>query len=98
MAKNILSLKLCQLDDCFEKLHRRIDLSQAEDPSKLELEIAALERECVCAEAALMDKLLRTQSHILSLLWLKDMNRCGMRRKKLRAVLRTLLQKLQTQR
>ena len=68
MAKNILSVKLCQLDDCFEKLHRRIDLSQAEDPSKLELEIAALERECVCAEAALMDKLENSKSYFVSAL------------------------------
>lgn len=68
MAHEILSLKLCQLDERVGRLHSRIHLSETAGPGRLEQEISALERECLDEEAALRDSLRRSKSELISVL------------------------------
>ena len=46
MAHEILSVKLCQLDDRVGKLHTRIRMSETASPSQLKQEISMLKQEC----------------------------------------------------
>ena len=68
MAHEILSVKLCQLDDRLEKLHSRIHMSEAAGHTQLKEEIDALERDCRQSEAALRESLQRSKSPLVSVL------------------------------
>lgn len=68
MAHEILSAKLCQLEQSVGKLHSRIHLSQATDHAHLQQEIAALERECAAAESTLWENLRRSRSGLVEIL------------------------------
>ena len=46
MAHELLSVKLCELDEKFERLHSRIQLSQTSDKSSLQRETQLVRREC----------------------------------------------------
>lgn len=46
MAHEILSLKLCQLDDRLGKMHTRIHMSETAGHERLQQEIIELEQEC----------------------------------------------------
>ena len=46
MAHELLSVKLCELDEKFERLHSRIQLSQTSDKSSLQKETQLVRREC----------------------------------------------------
>ena len=68
MAHEILSVKLCQLDERVGRLHSRIHLSETASPSRLEQEISLLEQECMDEEAALRDSLRRSKSDLIAVL------------------------------
>ena len=68
MAHEILSVKLCQLDDCMEKLHSRIRMSETEDCIRLQRELTILEQECSETEYALREKLQRSKSALTAVL------------------------------
>lgn len=68
MAHEILSVKLCQLDDRVERLHSRIHLSETADPRQLRQEILALERSSAEDQAVLRDKLQRSKLPMVSVL------------------------------
>ena len=55
MAHEILSVKLCQLDERMERLHSRIHISETACQSRLQQEIDALTEECDQAEATLRE-------------------------------------------
>ena len=62
MAHEILSVKLCQLDDRVGRLHSRIHMSETARHSQLRQEIDALEQECAAAELALRQELQMSKS------------------------------------
>ena len=68
MAHEILSFKLCQLDDRLEKLHSRIRMSETADHSQLRREIGQLERECTETELALRSRLQLSKSALVTVL------------------------------
>lgn len=68
MAHEILSIKLCQLDDRMARLHSRIHMSETASHSQLRREISALERECTEAEESLRENLRRSKSDVTSVL------------------------------
>ncbi len=68
MAHEILSVKLCQLDERMERLHSRIHISETACQSRLQQEIDALTEECDQAEATLRESLARSKSGVASLL------------------------------
>lgn len=68
MAHEILSVKLCQLDERMERLHSRIRMSEVADHVRLRREIDRLERECAEAEATLRENLRRSKSDLVSVL------------------------------
>lgn len=68
MAHEILSLKLCQLDDRMERLHSRVRMSETADHGQLQREMERLERECAETEAALREHLRRSKSDLVSVL------------------------------
>ena len=68
MDHEILSVKLCQLDDSVERLHSRIHMSETASHDHLQQEIAALERECAAAETALRENLRRSKSELVTVL------------------------------
>lgn len=68
MAHEILSVKLCQLDDSVGRLHSRIHMSETSNHQHLQQEIAVLEQECMDAEAALRENLRRSKSSLVSVL------------------------------
>lgn len=68
MAHEILSVKLCQLDDSVGRLHSRIRISETASHARLQQEIAALERECAEAEDALRENLRRSRSDLTAVL------------------------------
>ena len=51
MAHEIMSVKLCELDDRVARLHSRLRLTETADAGTLDREIAEQERQC--AETAL---------------------------------------------
>ena len=55
MAHEILSVKLCQLDERMERLHSRIHISETASRNRLQQEIDALTQECDQAEATLRE-------------------------------------------
>lgn len=68
MAHEILSVKLCQLDDRIGKLHSRIHMSEIAGHSQLRKEIEVMEQECMESESALRENLRRSKSSIASAL------------------------------
>ena len=68
MAHEILSVKLCQLDERMERLHSRILISETACQSRLQQEIDALTEECDQAEATLRESLARSKSGVASVL------------------------------
>lgn len=68
MAHEILSVKLCQLDDSVGRLHSRIRISETANHARLQQEITALERECTEAEEALRENLQRSRSDLTAVL------------------------------
>lgn len=68
MAHEILSVKLCQLDERMERLHSRIHISETACQSRLQQEIDALAEECDPAEATLRESLARSKSGVASVL------------------------------
>lgn len=64
MAHEILSVKLCQLDDRIGKLHSRIHLSETAGHNQLRREIEVMEHECIESESALRENLRRSKSSI----------------------------------
>ena len=68
MAHEILSVKLCELDETIGRLHSRIHLSETAKYAQLCRETEALSRECAEAELALRKKLTYSRSKLVSLL------------------------------
>lgn len=68
MAHEILSVKLCQLDERMERLHSRIHISETASRNRLQQEIDALTQECDQAEATLRESLARSKPGVASLL------------------------------
>ena len=57
MPHEILSIKLCELDEAIGRMHSRIHLSETEKHSQLQQEIQALCQECAQAEMVMREKL-----------------------------------------
>ena len=68
MAHEILSVKLCQLDDKVGRLHSRIHISETANHSQLSREIEALRQECTETELSLREKLRLSKSDLVSVL------------------------------
>ncbi len=68
MAHEILSLKLCQLDERMEKLHSRIPLSETADWEQLQQEIGILQKEHMRSEAILRKTLQYSKSSLVAVL------------------------------
>lgn len=68
MAHEILSVKLCELDEKVGRLHSRVHLSETASPSQLRQEIAALERECAETKMSLENKLKFSRADVISTL------------------------------
>ena len=70
MPHEILSVKLCELDDRIGRLHGRVHLSESACHSRLRQEIEAMGRECEAAELALGQKLQYSRSENAKALFL----------------------------
>ena len=57
MPHEILSVKLCELDEQIARLHSRIHLSETAGHERLRLEVEALQKECAETELTLCNKL-----------------------------------------
>ena len=68
MAHEVLTVKLCQLDDRMGRLHSRIHMSETAGHDQLRQEINALERECAQEELVLRETLGRSRSGMVSVL------------------------------
>ncbi len=68
MAHEILSVKLCELDERICRMHSRIHFSESARQSQLKQEIAALERECAEEEMTLRNKLQFSKAVSVSIL------------------------------
>ncbi len=66
MAHEILSVKLCELDDKIGRMVSRIHLSEYAEHHQLKHEIEALERECAEAELLLHKRLRFTKASVVS--------------------------------
>lgn len=67
MSHEILSVKLCELDEKIGKLHSRIHLSESSGHSRIEQELEAIREECAETEFALGKKLKFSKSEIVSI-------------------------------
>lgn len=68
MAHEILSVKLCELENQLFRLSGRIHLSETADHTQLQQEIQALGRECDEMERTLQAKLRYSRSRMVSVL------------------------------
>ncbi len=68
MAHEVLTVKLCQLDDRLDRLHSRIHMSETADHDRLRREIAALEEENAESDAALRNSLYRSRAPLAGVL------------------------------
>lgn len=68
MAHEILSIKLCQLDERMEKLHSRIPLSETADRQQLQQEIGSLQKEHMQSEEILRKTLQYSKSSLVAVL------------------------------
>ena len=64
MAHELLSVKLCELDEKFERLHSRSQLSQTSDKSSLQKETQLVRRECEEEELILRRRLKFSKSEM----------------------------------
>lgn len=68
MAHEILSVKLCELEDQLARLNSRIHMSETADRGQLQGEIQALRRECAETELTLRTKLRCSRSGLVGTL------------------------------
>ena len=68
MAHEILSVKLCELEDRLSRLSSRIHLSETAGHIQLQREIQALRRECTETELTLQTRLQRSRAELVSVL------------------------------
>ena len=68
MAHEILSVKLCELEDQLARLNSRIHMSETADRGRLQSEILALRRECAENELTLRTKLRCSRSGMVGAL------------------------------
>lgn len=68
MSHEILSVKLCQLDDKISRLHSRIHMSETAGHAELRREIAAMKQEYAESETVLREKLRHSKSEMVSIL------------------------------
>lgn len=68
MAHEILSVKLCELEDQLSRLSSRIHLSETAGHERLQSEIKELAEECAETELTLQKKLCMSRAEILSTL------------------------------
>lgn len=68
MAHEILSVKLCELEEKLSRLSSRIQLSETADHARLNNEIQSLTRECEETELSLKQKLKRSRAENVSVL------------------------------
>lgn len=68
MSHEILSMKLCQLDERLAKLHNRVHISQTADHNQLQQQIEAMQREYAAYEATLRENLWRSKAGLVSVL------------------------------
>lgn len=68
MAHEILSVKLCELEDQLSRLSSRIHLSETAGHERLQREIKALAGECTETELTLQNKLQLSHTEIVSIL------------------------------
>lgn len=68
MAHEILSIKLCELEDQIIRLLHRIRLSETIDQVQLEREIKALKQECEENELTMEEKLQLSRAEIVSVI------------------------------
>lgn len=68
MAHEILSVKLCELDQAIGRMQSRIHLSESAKPSQLQAEIDALSRECAETDLSLRKTLQLSRASIVSVL------------------------------
>lgn len=61
MAHEILTIKLCELEEQFARLNSRIHLSEIADHDQLRQEIRGLSKECTEAEFTLQKKIATVQ-------------------------------------
>lgn len=66
MPHEILSIKLCELDETMSRLHSRIQLSETAGRERLRAEAESLRDECTEAELALRDKLQHSKANVLT--------------------------------
>ena len=64
MAHEIMSVKLCELDERIARLHSRVRLTETTDTAALRREVKALERQCAETALTLHQKLSYTRSAI----------------------------------
>ena len=68
MTHEILSVKLCELEDQFSRLSSRIHLSETASRPQLRREIQALRRECAETELTLRTKLRHSHGELTAIL------------------------------
>ena len=68
MAHEIISVKLCELEDQLARLSSRIHLSETAGRPQLQQEIQALRRECAETELTLRTRLTHSRAEVASVL------------------------------
>lgn len=68
MTHELLSVRLCELEDQLSRLSSRIHLSETAGHAQLQQEIRALRRECTETELALQTKLRGSRAEMVSVL------------------------------
>lgn len=68
MAHEILSVKLCQLDDRLGKMHTRIHMSETASHDRLQQEISELEQECTEVDGILKKSLRHSKAPVAAVL------------------------------
>lgn len=66
MPHEILSVKLCELDETISRLRSRIQLSETAGRERLRVEVKSLRNECVESELILRDKLQHSRADVLT--------------------------------
>lgn len=68
MAHEILSIKLCQLDERLGKMHTCIHMGESENHARLQQEIAVLKQECTETSNILKKSLLHSKGPLAAVL------------------------------
>lgn len=66
MPHEILSVKLCELDEKIARLHSRIQLSETAGKERIQAEIESLQNECAETELILRNKLQFSRANVLA--------------------------------